>query len=50
MSEPHADRLERRLLILAPVGKDAALIAASLDKDAVLCFPCVRHGTHSRPS
>jgi len=33
-------RLERRLLILAPVGKDAALIEAALAKDGVDCIAC----------
>jgi DNA-binding NtrC family response regulator len=33
-------RLERRLLILAPVGKDAALIEAALAKDGVDCVAC----------
>ncbi len=40
MGEPPADRLERRLLILAPVGKDGALIADSLARDAVICVAC----------
>lgn len=35
-----ASREERRLLILAPVGKDAALIESLLGKDAVLCARC----------
>jgi signal transduction histidine kinase len=39
-SEPPGDRGERRLLVLAPVGKDAALIAATLAKDAVPCVAC----------
>jgi signal transduction histidine kinase/ActR/RegA family two-component response regulator len=37
-ARPAAD-LERRLLILAPVGKDAALIAATLGT-TVTCVPC----------
>ena len=31
---------ERRLLVLAPVGKDAALIATTLAKDGVACQTC----------
>ena len=35
------DGLERRLLVLTPVGKDAALIEAALRTDpAVVCAPC----------
>ncbi len=36
VAAPH----ERRLLILAPVGKDADLIAAALGDDVVSCRPC----------
>ncbi len=40
MSEPPAGSLERRLLILAPVGKDATLVAEALRSDAVPCVAC----------
>jgi signal transduction histidine kinase/ActR/RegA family two-component response regulator len=40
VSPAPVDRLERRLLVLAPVGKDAALIAATLDRDMVDCVGC----------
>ena len=40
MSEHPGERLERRLLVLAPVGKDASLVEAMLRKDAVACFAC----------
>ena len=40
MSELPGERLERRLLILAPVGKDASLVEAMLRKDAVACVAC----------
>jgi signal transduction histidine kinase len=35
-----ADALEQRLLILAPIGKDAALIAAMVAKGGVSSTPC----------
>jgi two-component system, sensor histidine kinase len=34
------ERLERRLLVLAPVGKDGSLVEAMLRKDAVACLAC----------
>jgi len=34
------ERLERRLLVLAPVGKDASLVEAMLRKDTVTCLAC----------
>jgi signal transduction histidine kinase/CheY-like chemotaxis protein len=34
------ERLERRLLVLAPIGKDAALIEARLRHDDVECMAC----------
>jgi signal transduction histidine kinase len=34
------ERLERRLLVLAPVGKDASLVEEMLRKDAVACVAC----------
>ena len=40
MSEASGERLERRLLVLAPVGKDASLVEGMLRKDAVACFAC----------
>ena len=40
MSELPGDGLERRLLVLAPVGKDAPLVEAMLRKDAVTCCAC----------
>ncbi len=40
MSDPSTERLERRLLVLAPVGKDATLIEAMLRGDAVACVAC----------
>ena len=40
MSPAPVDRLGRRLLVLAPVGKDAALITATLDRDMVDCVGC----------
>ena len=39
MSSAQSDGLERRLLILAPVGKDAALIESMLARD-VACVKC----------
>ena len=35
-----AERLERRLLVLAPVGKDATLVESMLRKEAVACIAC----------
>jgi len=40
VSDLPGERLERRLLVLAPVGKDASLVEAMLRKDAVACFAC----------
>ncbi|HET9046673.1 MAG TPA: ATP-binding protein [Casimicrobiaceae bacterium] len=40
MNRAPADPLERRLLVLAPIGKDASLIGASLEKDAIDCVAC----------
>jgi signal transduction histidine kinase len=40
VSELPGERLERRLLVLAPVGKDASLVEAMLRKDAVTCCAC----------
>ena len=40
MSEASGERLERRLLVLAPIGKDASLVEGMLRKDAVACFAC----------
>ncbi|HUQ25591.1 MAG TPA: ATP-binding protein [Burkholderiales bacterium] len=40
MIDVAGERLERRLLILAPVGKDAALISSMLARDRVECVPC----------
>jgi signal transduction histidine kinase/ActR/RegA family two-component response regulator len=39
------ERLERRLLILAPIGKDASLIEARLRHDDVECLSCPDLGT-----
>ena len=40
MSDLQIERLERRLLIVAPIGKDAALIEAMLRHDGVTCAAC----------
>ena len=40
MTDLSGERLERRLLILAPIGKDAALIEARLRRDDVDCTIC----------
>ena len=40
MSNLPGEGLERRLLVLAPVGKDASLIEAMLSKDEVACTAC----------
>ena len=40
MSGDRSAELERRLLVLAPVGKDAALVESMLRKDAVTCLAC----------
>ena len=40
MSERPGERLERRLLVLAPVGRDALLVESMLRKDAVTCLAC----------
>ncbi|HEY7378749.1 MAG TPA: hypothetical protein VH542_08715, partial [Steroidobacteraceae bacterium] len=39
MIERRADSLEKRLLVLAPIGRDAALIEALLGPD-VVCANC----------
>ena len=48
MSELPAERLERRLLVLAPIGKDAALVESMLRKDAVTCLACQDLGCLAR--
>ncbi len=40
MSALQRGQLEQRLLILAPVGRDASLISSMLCHDAVICRPC----------
>ena len=40
MSSPLSDTLEHRLLILAPVGRDASLVEAMLRKINVACHAC----------
>jgi len=40
VSALQGDGLERRLLILAPVGKDASLVEAMLRKESVACTGC----------
>ena len=40
MTELPGERLERRLLVLAPVGKDASLVEEMLRKESVACFAC----------
>jgi signal transduction histidine kinase len=40
VSDLPGERLERRLLVLAPIGKDAALVETMLRKDAVACVAC----------
>ena len=40
MNGAQIERLERRLLVLAPVGRDAELICEILLKDAVACDAC----------
>jgi len=40
VSGDRSAELERRLLVLAPVGKDAALVESMLRKDAVTCLAC----------
>ena len=40
MSGDRSAELERRLLVLAPIGKDAALVESMLRKDAVTCLAC----------
>lgn len=40
MTELRDDRLERRLLIMAPVGKDAALIEGLARADGIDCTTC----------
>ena len=40
MSKPERAAAERRLLILAPIGKDAALMEAALRRDGVACAVC----------
>ena len=48
MSATAAEQLERRLLVLAPIGRDAALIQSVLRKDTVVCESCrnIEHLTH----
>ena len=41
MSAPAQAQFERRVLILAPVGKDASLVEAMLQRDGIACKPCV---------
>lgn len=41
MTDLPGERLERRLLILAPVGKDSSLIEAMLRPEGVECASCV---------
>ena len=48
MSERPGETLERRLLVLAPVGKDASLVESMLRKDAVTCLACADVGALSR--
>ena len=48
MSQPLCEPLERRLLIVAPVGKDAALVTAMLEKERVACVACTDHDSMSR--
>ena len=40
MTDAQLERLERRLLVLAPVGRDATLICDILLKEAVACDAC----------
>ena len=40
MIDPSGEQLERRLLVFAPVGKDASLVEAMLRNDAVMCTAC----------
>ena len=40
MSDVPDDRLERRLLILAPIGKDATLVEAMLRAESIECLSC----------
>jgi signal transduction histidine kinase len=40
VSPTPGESLEHRLLILAPIGKDAALMASMLGKEAVACMAC----------
>ena len=40
MSDVPEDRLEHRLLILAPIGKDAALIESMLRSESIVCMSC----------
>lgn len=40
MTDPSSERLERRLLVLAPIGKDAALVEAMLRGERVECSAC----------
>ena len=40
MTDTRARSLERRLLIVAPVGKDAALVKTMLRRHGVDCLPC----------
>ena len=40
MSEPPGEGFELRLLVLAPIGKDAALVEALLQRQGVACTAC----------
>jgi signal transduction histidine kinase/ActR/RegA family two-component response regulator len=46
--DPSGEQLERRLLVLAPVGKDASLVEAMLRKHAVTCLACAGFESLSR--
>jgi signal transduction histidine kinase/ActR/RegA family two-component response regulator len=48
VNTPGAERLEQRVLILAPVGKDAALMHAMLARDGVDCLACPDLGALAR--
>src|SRR5258706_16155444 len=43
-----AEQLERRLLILAPIGKDAALVASMLRRESIDCVACADFDSLSR--
>jgi signal transduction histidine kinase/CheY-like chemotaxis protein len=48
VSDLSTDELERRLLILAPVGRDASLIESMLGKGAALCVACTDSASFAR--